>query len=50
MHATNEREEKTDYIPNWQKRLALKEKEALKQGSSDLKNWNEIKNDFKFLS
>lgn len=43
--------EKTDeltQIPDWQKLLGLKEIKHLKQGNTELKDWKEVKENYKF--
>ena len=45
-----ETEDNTNDIPEWQMLLALKEKENIEQGNTELKNWNDVKNSFNFKS
>lgn len=45
-----ETEDDTNDIPEWQILLALKEKENIEQGNTELKNWNDVKNSFNFKS
>ncbi len=42
------KEEKEDILemPEWQIKLALKEKENLEKGNTELQNWNDVKNSF----
>ena len=43
-----ENEEDASDIPQWQKLLGLKEIENIKNDKTELKDWNEVKNEFKF--
>ena len=43
-----ENEEDASDIPQWQKLLGLKDIENIKNAKTELKDWNEVKNEFKF--